>query len=425
MKLRGKRINRVDAKDNFTKIPNKLIEAKNLKPIDFRIICYLYSTPPKWILAYTRMAKDFGCDKKTILSSWKRLLKNGIIVETPTHYQVDLSKLEFTKSESAKEELVQEIEVKTGETELEIINTDGGSNHPIKDVDVEKILHPIVGNITPVVVENFQDIGGESPSTEKDLDKDLEEYYENYITNYSLLSGDSLHFSLNIYLPQFNQLNSLGEYLISIYSDEFPKISTINELSKASFIYDSIYLFYKVNSELPTKNDVEILRKCFMNKYQSLVNDHSTENTSRDESNSFNNSHEKELELSINESIESRGHTIVQVTHPEFKPLELKDFITQIYTPQILSITFFKDYITKVSSQLFYDVQYHKIDDSIKELIFQNALLRFFNRYHSLPQVGDMFTLTAFRIEFQAEISISQSKLEHTNSDRTALVIVP
>jgi len=409
MLLRGKKVIKDDPKDHFTKIPNSLLKAKNLTAMDFRVICYLYSVSAKWTLAYTRMAKDFGCDKKTIISSWKRLIGKGIIIDTDKHYQIDLSKLEFDKTKPSKK--INESSVNdSGSPINNHVNppeSNGGEIQPSEESTDEKIIHPISENIPPDLVENFPDIGGENPSNEKDLYKDLEKYFDNNIVDYTILSGNSLYFALNIYLPKFKELNCLGEYLISIYEDEFPNSRSFNKLTKGIFIFESIYMYYTINVELPTYDDIDYLRKAFKKSYNSFPNP-LIGNTSSTTDRSLNGIPDQDL-LSINQ-IEINTHSINQNTEQEFIPLEINEFINQIYTPNITSIEKFRDYLVKALRQLLFEIRYFDLDNSIRDSVFQKALQRFYNEYHSLPQLGDMFSFTAFRFEFGEEINLHLNK---------------
>ena len=166
-------------------------------------------------------------------------------------------------------------------------------------------------------------------------------------------------------------------------------------------------MYYTINVELPTYDDIDYLRKAFKKSYNSFPNP-LIGNTSSTTDRSLNGIPDQDL-LSINQ-IEINTHSINQNTEQEFIPLEINEFINQIYTPNITSIEKFRDYLVKALRQLLFEIRYFDLDNSIRDSVFQKALQRFYNEYHSLPQLGDMFSFTAFRFEFGEEINLHLNK---------------
>ncbi|MEX0596277.1 MAG: hypothetical protein WD512_07230, partial [Candidatus Paceibacterota bacterium] len=90
MELRGKKIKRELVEKDFTKIPNELFGIK-MNHIDKLVLMRLYFYPPNWVLPYTRIAKELSIGLTTIKDSWKRLIKNGYIVEQGEYYIINLN----------------------------------------------------------------------------------------------------------------------------------------------------------------------------------------------------------------------------------------------------------------------------------------------------------------------------------------------
>jgi len=90
MTLRGKKIKHTPVPNNYTKIPNELF-GKVMKPTDKLVLMRLYYYPEDWVLAYTRIAEEVGIGKTTIKESWKRLKEKGYIIETDTHFIINLN----------------------------------------------------------------------------------------------------------------------------------------------------------------------------------------------------------------------------------------------------------------------------------------------------------------------------------------------
>jgi len=90
MKLRGKKIYHTPVMNNFTKIPNELFGIK-MNHIDKLVLMRLYYYPKDFVLAFTRIAKELGIGVTTIKESWKRLKRNGYIIETDEYYKINLS----------------------------------------------------------------------------------------------------------------------------------------------------------------------------------------------------------------------------------------------------------------------------------------------------------------------------------------------
>lgn len=90
MKLRGKKILRKPVDKDYTKIPNELFGLK-MNPIDKLVLMRLHYHREDYILAYTRLAQELAISKTTIKESWKRLKRDGYIVEQGEYYRINLN----------------------------------------------------------------------------------------------------------------------------------------------------------------------------------------------------------------------------------------------------------------------------------------------------------------------------------------------
>ncbi len=96
--LRGKKLITTNPKENFTKVPNSLLFAKNLKPVEKLILIQLHYYPSDWILAYTRMAADLSIRKDTLIKHWYSLIDMGVIISTDESYTINYTMLDGTKN---------------------------------------------------------------------------------------------------------------------------------------------------------------------------------------------------------------------------------------------------------------------------------------------------------------------------------------
>lgn len=80
MKLRGKKVLHNPVNTDFTKIPNELFAIK-MNHINKLVLMRLYYYPPDFILAFTRLSQELSIGRTTIKDSWKRLKKQGYIIE--------------------------------------------------------------------------------------------------------------------------------------------------------------------------------------------------------------------------------------------------------------------------------------------------------------------------------------------------------
>ncbi len=90
MKLRGKKVFHNPVINNFTKVPNELFGIK-MNHIDKLVLMRLYYYPKDYVLAYTRMAQELSIGETTIKESWKRLKKNGYVIEDDDYYKINLN----------------------------------------------------------------------------------------------------------------------------------------------------------------------------------------------------------------------------------------------------------------------------------------------------------------------------------------------
>lgn len=90
MKLRGKKVFHNPVPNNYTKVPNELWGIK-MNHVDKLVLMHLYYYPPDFILAYTRIANEISIGETTIKDSWKRLKKNGYVIEDGEYYKINLS----------------------------------------------------------------------------------------------------------------------------------------------------------------------------------------------------------------------------------------------------------------------------------------------------------------------------------------------
>jgi hypothetical protein len=87
--LRGKKLIIHHPKESFTKVPNSILFAKNLKPVEKLILIQLHYYPSNWKLAYTRMADDLSIRKDTLIKYWYSLIEKGFIISTDKTYAID------------------------------------------------------------------------------------------------------------------------------------------------------------------------------------------------------------------------------------------------------------------------------------------------------------------------------------------------
>lgn len=85
--LRGKKTSLKNFTEDFTKVPNIILHAEGLSPVDKLILIELqsYSTRPNYVLAYSRMADKLKLDKSNFLKRWRQLVERGIIIDGVTY----------------------------------------------------------------------------------------------------------------------------------------------------------------------------------------------------------------------------------------------------------------------------------------------------------------------------------------------------
>ena len=91
-KLRGKRLNIVKPQTNYAKVPMEVLAHPELTPIDKIILSYLFSQSDsgRYILAYTRIAKELNISKKWVIERWKWLKEHRFILEDDQNYYITL-----------------------------------------------------------------------------------------------------------------------------------------------------------------------------------------------------------------------------------------------------------------------------------------------------------------------------------------------
>lgn len=77
-----------DSKDNFTQIPNEAIEDNEIKPIAFRLYCYLRSRPNNWKINNADIMRKLEIgSKNTIAKYFNQLINAGWITREPSKDQ--------------------------------------------------------------------------------------------------------------------------------------------------------------------------------------------------------------------------------------------------------------------------------------------------------------------------------------------------
>ena len=70
---------RNNLKDNFSNIPNSVIQCDDLSDGDFRLLIYLYSLPDDWKIFQENLGKKFNCNRENINKKIRRLKKAGYL----------------------------------------------------------------------------------------------------------------------------------------------------------------------------------------------------------------------------------------------------------------------------------------------------------------------------------------------------------
>lgn len=181
--LRGKKTSLKNFTENFTKVPNIILHASGLTPIERLILIELqsYSSRPNYILAYSRIAKDLHIDKSNFLERWKGLKEKGYIIEIDNRYSInyDLLTIQVAKSHqrNGKPERLNQPE-SSGGNQLDLVvkaNLDGGDNQPneeeIKEEDQMKKNDLTIQSLTPTVVSAKSNYEKDSISSSSRMSK--------------------------------------------------------------------------------------------------------------------------------------------------------------------------------------------------------------------------------------------------------------
>lgn len=161
-KLRGKRLNIVKPQTNYAKVPMEVLSHPELTPIDKIILSYLFSQSDsgRYILAYTRIAKELNISKKWVIERWKWLKEHRYILEDDQNYYITLGIDDAKRNEIMGKLNTPLPDYKFVEESTPNVKLEGEENTPSQYSPMVKLNHPLDEENTPCQV-NILHLNGE------------------------------------------------------------------------------------------------------------------------------------------------------------------------------------------------------------------------------------------------------------------------
>jgi len=239
-KLRGKRLNIVKPQTNYAKVPMEVLAHPELTPIDKIILSYLFSQSDsgRYILAYTRIAKELNISKKWVIERWKWLKEHRFILEDDQNYYITLGIDDAKRNEIMGKQNTPLPDTKFVEESTPNLKLEGEENTPLHDSPMVKLNHPLYEENTPNQV-NLLHPNGEV-ATPNEHNKEEKKKTEQAIEPDKKISQAMKEYNLqDSYLKSIYFGETLNQKLLNAYFNSDIKNKISNYLQ-----FENLYVYF-------------------------------------------------------------------------------------------------------------------------------------------------------------------------------------